>query len=487
MKTLIKNCRYVIVFLLLQVLIFAGFSCYCVSIGGNWWNAFDSFNLSLSSTYPIFLVLGVFCLFGSWHGKIKFFRGKDRIWINGYQSELARGWRILLFVVALFVIGGWCFDNITLDLSGEPYIKEIKYANANEVAPNKLDSYFEENTEYYVKNMELVCQIPRNAYEAQFGTSIGGGRRYLVRFKNSMGYYVYTGLWTDIDDEIDQKCYSALKSSGFYIGKVRLSGCFHAYDVEENNHYLEYAYEMYSNSLTDNMLNMVFSFDEEYQDLNDYVVKTEESNRNRLLSHKIDKAGGIISIVLILMLIPMCSIIDRFDVIGDSFVSGHALFEKCFEKHNIVATHVHYYDDLDRFRTNKLKEFCFEDVRKGEHFVVYLRKTTLGYRAFAALSIRPISLNFSERNIKKIYKKYDGKIIMADRLLSEKEVAYLQEIALEVEKNKAEDANYMNNNDQMFCYRMWNNKLSYNYEEKWESFAKAVFGMAIYGTNYSIE
>lgn len=75
--------------------------------------------------------------------------------------------------------------------------------------------------------------------------------------------------------------------------EVRLSGCFHAFDMEENNHYLEYAYEMYSNSLTDNMLNMVFSFDEEYQDLNDYVVKTEESNRNRLLSHKIDKAGGL--------------------------------------------------------------------------------------------------------------------------------------------------------------------------------------------------
>ena len=136
-----------------------------------------------------------------------------------------------------------------------------------------------------------------------------------------------------------------------------------------------------------------------------------------------------------------------------------------------------------------LKEFYYEYKNTDGHRVVYLRKTNAGYRIFTAsvcqdyttLSFEDCRGEYLIRDI--FFEKKDFFNYKAyDRLLSEKEAAFIQE-QVRVLKGAALSPN----KDFITCCQRWNKYSKSQKTKKWEAFVELLTEIAICGTSCSIE
>ena len=140
---------------------------------------------------------------------------------------------------------------------------------------------------------------------------------------------------------------------------------------------------------------------------------------------------------------------------------------------------VRIYDGNRSKRGRKLKEFCYEGYEMNLIKTCYFRRTTKGYRVFAAITSEQLNLNLTESKIDDIMELRE--YFKCDRLLSDEEVNYIQELARSVEKSgEGEDS------ELIFCYRGWNGKISVKRETAWTDFANTLFDLAVNGSNYSL-
>ena len=135
-----------------------------------------------------------------------------------------------------------------------------------------------------------------------------------------------------------------------------------------------------------------------------------------------------------------------------------------------------------------LQQFYFEYHTERQHEIVFLRKTSSGYRVFFVCpAVWKDSLQFefdsSEEMIHDLLttNKYGYEYDACDRLLSEAETAYLLSVA-DSESDNAESMNC----EYIRCYLQLGTFRKHETNRKWQTFAYLCEKLAKYGSNYSL-
>ena len=408
-------------------------------------------------------------------------------WLNGktnlrYTTNFKKIKLILIGAVLLFAtLINLCIFALGLSIKPERIdvidLKEAKISAAN------INFCMQDDEQYYIENVTLWGVLPQTTIEYISGrVSAEYGLLFLVSFQLPNGDNIYTLMKTGKSDssiisryaEFDQN-----KKNG--AEEIVINGRFSIkrHEITENQQ-AGYNEIVGSNTKNKKLVGMTLYYEKEYADFDACVTGVKDEYLGNIFAHIIICFCSIASFVGLILWILAVLLFKKSDSVGKGMFKGVALDRA--EEYGISKSSTSMKNDEIVKKKRILRDFGFEQYKDGYFKTCYLRRTNLGYRAFVAVTDFQIKPTLSEKRIKTLLDNVNAPFIMIDRVLTEKELEHVQALA-----NIIENSDYGVNNEYIFCYQNWGYKVSTKLETKWEPLANDLFGMMVYGGEFTIE
>ena len=426
---------------------------------------------------PFDIVLNFFAgKFSTIHHPLKWVLCKNKI---GPFSNVSRAKKIikpaLIVICVLWMVLG-CFSFIQLSIPNLKKRTELRGEGNSPITFENSETFFDDENDCYIEDVALISYIPKGLLYDQ--SIISGFGSYLVRFKTADGKFVYATLCNTGKDrrEFEEKLQEVLSDTSFKAGEYKINGRFKIYSNKDDS-YAQMAYIRYSgkNPLSHKLINYIIYIQDEYATYEDYV----EDESGRYAFNLIVCIMSGMELLALALLVPTMIHSRKMDCLGGDRKCNVTEFDDDTQLLLDNSSPVRIYDGNRSKRGRKLKEFCYEGYEMNLIKTCYFRRTTKGYRVFAAITPEQLNLNLTESKIDDIMELRE--YFKCDRLLSDEEVNYIQELARSVEKSGEGEGSEL-----IFCYRGWNSKISVKRETAWTDFANTLFDLAVNGSNYSL-